>query len=127
MSFQVIYHEGENYIESFLEEDFNWSVMERMVPRISKWVNEKNCTNILLDFRGGNLDLSTLKIYLMPERLGEEFKKYGVHLLSLKRAMVIKGNDRDYHFLETVSINNNQNLHLFLDKDEAIKWLLDGG
>lgn len=126
MSFQVTYHEGENYIESFLEEDFNWSVMERMVPRISKWVNEKNCTRILLDFRGGNLDLPTLKIYLMPERLGEEFKKYGVRLLDLKRAMVIKGNDRDYHFLETVSRNNSQNLHLFLDKGDAKKWLLDG-
>jgi hypothetical protein len=126
MSFQVTYHEGKNYIESCLEEDFNWSVMEKMVPRISKWVNEKNCTNILLDFREGNLDLPTLKIYLMPERLGEEFKKYGVSLLSLRRAMVIKDHDRDYHFLETVSRNNSQNLHLFLDKEDAIKWLIEG-
>jgi hypothetical protein len=123
MSFVITYHEDENFIESILLGDFDWQVMEKMVPAISKEVNEKKCFHVLLDWRQGKIKLTTVQIYDTPVKLKEEFAKYGVNVFQLKRAYLINQVDSDSYFFETMMKNNSQTFTIFLDRDEAIKWL----
>ncbi len=123
MCFVITYLEAEDIVESTLLDDFNFKVMEKMVPAISRMIDEKHCTRVLLDWRKGKLALSTLDIYDTPRRLKTEFEKYGVNILALKRAYLINEVDADSYFFETVMKNNSQTFNIFLDRDRAIEWL----
>ena len=94
-----------------------------MVPQLSRQILERQCRRILLDFRGANLHLSTFNVYATPQKLAEEFKKRGIDIRSLKRALIFMPDDGDYRFLETVSINQAQTLRVFYDEEPAKIWL----
>ncbi|NMC86256.1 MAG: hypothetical protein GYA58_13315 [Anaerolineaceae bacterium] len=123
MSIQVFFNEEDQIIESHLDEPFDWSIIERMVPQLSHQILERQCRRILLDFRGANLHLSTFNVYATPQKLAEEFKKLGIDIRSLKRALIFMPDDGDYRFLETVSINQAQTLRIFFDEEMAKAWL----
>ncbi|BCY16489.1 hypothetical protein hrd7_03380 [Leptolinea sp. HRD-7] len=123
MCFVITYLDDDAIIESTLLKDFNWQVMEKMVPAISKVINEKNCHHILLDWRKAKIALSTTQIYDTPNKLKEEFEKYGVNIFKLKRAYLIDRVDSDSYFFETMMKNNSQTFSIFLNRDEAVKWL----
>ncbi len=123
MCFVITYLEAEETVESTLLEDFNFKVMEKMVPAISKVVIEKHCNRVLLDWRKGKIAMTTIEIYDTPRRLKMEFEKYGVNILALKRAYLINEIDADSYFFETVMKNNSQTFNIFLDRDKALEWL----
>ena len=123
MCFVISYLEGEETVESTLLEDFNYKVMEKMVPAIARVINEKHSTRVLLDWRKGMIAMSTIEIYDLPRRLKMEFEKYGVNILGLKRAYLINEIDADSYFFETVMKNNSQTFNIFLDRDKAVAWL----
>lgn len=123
MCFVITFHENDAIIESTLLEDFTWPVMAKMVPAISKVINEKGCYRVLLDWRKGKINLSTVQIYDTPAKLKAEFEKYGVNIFKLKRAYLIDQIDSDSYFFETMMKNNSQTFSIFLDRDEAVKWL----
>ena len=123
MSIQVFFNEEDQIIESHLDEPFDWSIIERMVPQLSHQILERQCRRILLDFRGANLNLSIFNVYATPQKLAEEFKKRGIDIHSLKRALIFMPDDGDYRFLETVSINQAQNLRVFFNEELAKAWL----
>ncbi len=123
MCFVITYLEAEETVESTLLEDFNYKVMEKMVPAIARVINEKHSTRVLLDWRKGKIAMSTIEIYDLPRRLKMEFEKYGVNILGLKRAYLINEIDADSYFFETVMKNNSQTFNIFLDRDKAVAWL----
>lgn len=123
MCFVITYLEAEETVESTLLEDFNYKVMEKMVPAIARVINEKHSTRVLLDWRKGKIAMSTIEIYDLPRRLKMEFEKYGVNILGLKRAYLINEIDADSYFFETVMKNNSQTFNIFLDREKAINWL----
>ena len=123
MPFLVTYHQEDHLIESRLVGTFDWNVMENMVPEIARLVIEKTCERVLLDFQAANLNLSTYKIYVTPEKLAAEFQKYNVDIRLLKRALVLAKRDEDFDFLETVTLNRQQTMKLFTDPGLARDWL----
>lgn len=123
MEIQVTYLENEKIIVSRLTEYFNWSVVEQMVPMLSKLIKEKECQHILLDFATANMKLSTVNIYMTPDKLANEFLKYDVDIRSLRRAMVVAKDEDDYRFLSNVTVNKSQLLRIFHDEESAIAWL----
>jgi hypothetical protein len=123
MTIEVAFNEQEQIIEVMVEESFNWSVVERVAPQVSRLALEKHTFHVLLDFRRSGITLSTVQIYMTPEKAAEEFKKYGVDILQLRRAVLIQHNDRDFHFLETVTINKLQPFRVFFDEAAARAWL----
>ena len=127
MPFQVTYHQEDHLIESRLVGTFDWNVMENMVPEIARLVIEKTCDRVLLDFQAANLDLTTYKIYVTPEKLAAEFQKYNVDIRLLKRALVLTKRDEDFDFLETVTLNRQQTMKLFTDPGLARDWLKSKG
>ena len=123
MEFEVTYLEQEEIIVSRLTEYFDWSVAEKMVPALSVLIKDKDCRHILLDFASANMKLSTVNIYMTPEKLASEFLKYGVDIHSLRRAMVVAKDEEDYRFLANVTVNKSQLLRIFHDEASAIAWL----
>jgi len=125
MEFQVTYLEKEKIIVSRLSEYFDWIVAEKMVPALSVLIIEKNCKHILLNFATANMKLSTINIYMTPDKLATEFLKYGVDIRQLRRAMVVAKDENDYRFLANVTVNQSQLLRIFHDEDSAINWLME--
>lgn len=124
MLFEVSFDVNDQIIVSRLHAPFDWTIIENMVPQLAHLTIEKGCHLILLDFREANMNLATFKIYLTPEKLANEFQKFNINIRTLKRALVLTKPDGDYRFLETVTLNQSQMLHLFFNESEARAWLL---
>ena len=125
MSFQVDYNENDHIIVSHLRGSFDWAVMDHIIPVIAGQIIKNDCPRILIDCRGTFMNLSTDKIYHTPMKLSDSLARLQVDVARLKQAMVIdsKGTE-DFHFLETVSVNNHQNTKMFFDEEIARHWLL---
>lgn len=124
MSIQVTFAKNDNLIVCKMDELLDWAVMERLALEISRVVEETNCRKILVDLRQGSINLSTAKIVMTPKKLAIEFQKYGVAVESLTRAVLIGSNAVDFHFLENVSLNQNQRMRIFTDESLARQWLM---
>jgi len=122
-SFTIHYNEKEGIIEARVFSLFDWNLIEEMVPKLGKMVLEKNCDLLFLDFTHSEIIMPTLRIYKTPEKLGLEFSKAGVNAWSLRRAMLIKTGQKDFDFLEDVTINSAQTLRIFTDEGDAKAWL----
>lgn len=122
-SFTIHYNEEEGIIEARVYRLFDWNLIEEMAPKLGKMVLEKNCDLIFLDFTNSEINMPTLRIYKTPEKLGLEFGKAGVNAWRLRRALLIKPGQKDFNFLEDVSINSAQTVRLFTDEGEAKSWL----
>ncbi|HCS40954.1 MAG TPA: hypothetical protein DIW44_15405 [Anaerolineaceae bacterium] len=124
MKFKVTYNETTQIIEARIQCDFDWNLVEHLAPEICKFVNQTNSDLIFLDFRKSKVEMSTIKIYETPRKIAEEFAKTGVDIRELKRAILIKPGQKDFDFLESVTVNNAQIFSLFYDEESAIKWLV---
>jgi hypothetical protein len=125
MEFQISFLENEKIIEVRLTDYLDWAVIEQIVPKVSKLVLERNCRNILLNFATANLKLSTVNIYMTPDKLAKEFKKYQIDIHSLRRALIVAADEADYQFLSNVTVNQFQRLQIFHDEASAISWLME--
>jgi hypothetical protein len=123
MTFKVTFNESTHIIESRVHEDFDWNLIEHMVPEIGKLVQKENSDLIFIDFRDSKVTMSTIKIYETPRKIADEFSKTGVNVRKLKRAILINPNQKDFDFLDSVTANNAQILRLFYDEESAMKWL----
>lgn len=124
MSIQVTFDEKDNLIVCKMDELLDWQVMERLAVEISRSVIETKCRKILVDLRQGSIHLSTAKIVMTPKKLAGEFQKHGVAVESLSRAVLIGSGAVDFHFLENVSLNQNQRMRIFTDESLARQWLM---
>ncbi len=123
MTYKLAFNEDEQIIEIEVEKDFDWSVMEKLVPDVSQWIVEKKCNRILVDVRNAQLKLSTLKIYMTPEMLTREFAKYSVDVRLVKRALLVQKDYDNFRFFETVTLNQSQKMRLFSNEPSARAWL----
>lgn len=128
MTYRVTFTETTNIIESRVHGDFDWNLVEHMVPEIGKFVLKTNSNLIFIDFRESKVNMSTIIIYETPRKIAEEFEKLGVDVRKLRRAILITPTQEDFDFLDSVTANNAQVLKLFYDEESAIQWLtLVGG
>ena len=70
--------------------------------------------------RLAKLTKGTIDIYNMPQTA----KEAGVGARH-RRALVVSEQSSDFHFLETVFLNQGHNVKMFTDIEEAMIWLLD--
>jgi hypothetical protein len=125
MGFQLSYDEDHKIVISRVTEVFDWSVIEKMVPEMTKIIKEHECRHVIMDFRQAEFPITVSKIYMTPEKLFTEFMKYGIDIRRLHRAFLLKKHDESFHFFETVSINQSQTVRIFYDEKEAVLWLRD--
>lgn len=99
------------------------------MPAVQKYIHQVvraaklyGCTCIVNDWRGAELDLSTVEIYAFPDlldRLG-----FG---RPWRGALVVSGGAEDFSFLETVAYNQGFRLRVFNDIKRATEWISAGG
>ena len=123
MSIEVAFNEQEQIIEARVIGDFDYDTIRELVPQIAKLVKENDCKKIFLDARQMNISLSTAMIYMAPAKMAKEFEKFDLAIHHLRRALLIRGFEKNMRFLETVSLNQAQSMRLFENEEEAKTWL----
>ncbi|PKN98723.1 MAG: hypothetical protein CVU42_10935 [Chloroflexi bacterium HGW-Chloroflexi-4] len=124
MNFKVTFNESTQIVESRVHCDFDWTLVETMIPEIGKHIIENGSNLIFIDFRRSKVMMSTIKIYETPRKIAEEFGKMGINAQKLRRAILIKPGQKDFDFLESVTSNNAQILKLFYEEELAMQWLI---
>jgi len=125
MGFSVAYQADSGMVEARVHANFDYDLLNRMAPQLAVAVRENQCERILIDFSAAPISMSTLGILKVPERLKQIFEEYGVNIHRVKRAIVSPGLDRDYDFLQVVNQNRGHQFKIFLNEDEARRWLLE--
>lgn len=86
---------------------------------------EKDCFRVLSDFRSMTLDLSVMDLYSIPALQAFLSKDLAVHFSKFRRALLVKPGDYErFKFFETVAINRAHTVMIFVELNDAMKWLM---
>ena len=118
VTYLIKFNENAGFIVITIEGDFSMSILKELASEVAEEVKTTGCTKILNDMLKANLTASVAEIYNMPR----EALKSGVKR-SIKRALVVPENHKDFHFLEVVFQNQGNIVKIFHTIDEAEKWL----
>jgi hypothetical protein len=125
MSHTVTHNEELNLIETKAHGKLIPNEAKEIIAEIIQMSVEKNCFLCLSDYRESTMKLSTLEILDIPKIIADLSAQRGIHPTRFKRAIVVARDAGDFHFYETVTLNNMQNVRLFQDIDEAKQWLFE--
>ena len=119
MKYDLAYDEERDLIIGHVYGEFASSLVTEMSSDLAKIIRKHSCYRLLNDLRDAKITPETLEIYIMPRYVATSSEAS-----KCKRALVVSGPLKDYHFLETVSVNLGQQLKIFTDPDIAIAWLM---
>ena len=120
MPYTIDYNQEDDCIMVKVVGELDLSMLGRMAGDVAKIVQKQGCRRILNDMRDAKPIKSTIDIYDMPEMA----RKSGVKQVC-KRALVVLEATDDFHFLETVFINQGHQVKMFTDLDAAKAWLYE--
>ena len=120
MSYKINYNKEENYIAVIVEGQFSLPTVKELAADVANLVEQYHCTRILNDLRNARLTEKIFDIYSMPKNVKQA--GVGPHL---KRALVVSELSSNFHFLETVFINQGHIVKMFTDINTALHWLLN--
>ena len=120
MSYKINYNKEQDYIAVTIEGEFTLSTIKELAADVAGFVERYNCNRILNDLRQARLTEETLDIYNMPKNA----RQAGIGPY-LRRALVVNELSSNFHFLETVFINQGHVVKLFTEMDDALHWLLN--
>jgi hypothetical protein len=120
MPYKVYYEEEGDYLSVTVEGDFALSTLKDLAADVAKSIAQYGCNRILNDMRRAKLTTGTIEIYNMPKTASAS----GMNSYC-KRALVVREKSSDFHFLETVFLNQGHNVKMFTDIEEAMSWLLN--
>jgi len=125
MSHLVTYNPDSGLIETKIQGNLSLDEAKQLIAEIGTAAKDNHCFRCLSDYRETTMRLSTIEIYDIPQLLSRKLASMGIDAQKFKRAIVVAKSLEDFHFFETVTINTGQNIRLFLDMEEARKWLLE--
>ena len=120
MPYKINYEKDLDYIAITIEGDFSLSPLKELAVDVDRSIDRYKCNRILNDMRPANLSKGAIDIYNMPKAA----RRAGIEI-ACKRALVVREQSTDFHFLETVFLNQGHNVKMFTDINEAMHWLLD--
>ncbi len=97
-------------------------------PRISIAIEHYKCFTIVEDYRQATIKMKASDLTKIQKIFISSMEKIGVRFTSVKRAMVIDENmvsPDEMEFYKMLSINQGQDLMVFTDMRQAIKWAVD--
>jgi len=118
MSFEIKYDGDFSCLMCRMTGKIDLQLIEEFLVKLTPMMKNHKCSRILNDARSAELVLSSVDIYNIPKL----FAQSGIDI-SVKRALVIADLKELHFFLETVSKNRSQNVKIFTDYDEALKWV----
>jgi hypothetical protein len=123
MTHTITYKSDTSTLEIKYQGDVNMNDVRKIYINAAQMVKEHNCHLIFSDYREATIKLSTLEIYDLPIVLSGILSQFEISVYKLKRAFVVAKDLQDYHFYETVTLNQGQNARIFQDIVEAKEWL----
>ena len=118
MEYQVEYDRRKKIVVTRVAGELTTEEAKKIIKKQVKLAREHHCEAFMSDFRDTVLRTSTVDIYYTPKAY-EEAGLVNYH----RRAFVIRNQQGDYDFLETVLRNAGWNVKMFTDADKAIDWL----
>jgi hypothetical protein len=86
---------------------------------------ERNCYRVLSDFRNLHLTLSIMDLFSIPAMQSALSKELKTPFYQFRRAVLVPPQDYDkYKFFENVAVNRSHMVRVFLEKEQAVSWLL---
>jgi len=121
MAHAIEFVKDAKYVNVALTGDVTRNDLENARNRTSLTLMVSNCRRILVDATCGNLKLSDLENYEFTSEHGSHFPR-GVRI-----ALVVRSDQlENLRFAETVAQNRGVRMVLFLDRIQALNWLLEG-
>ncbi|OQY42001.1 MAG: hypothetical protein B6242_16655 [Anaerolineaceae bacterium 4572_78] len=118
MSYTVTHNKNTNCILVSIEGELNLPLFVEMAKEVAHYFKEYGCRHVLNDLRHARLVESITDIYTMPKHAS----KIGI-TSSVKRALVVSGSFEEFHFLETVFVNQGNMVKMFNNINDAQQWL----
>lgn len=120
MVYTTSYDQDTDCILVTVQGELDLSLLQSIAADVSKIVDRFGCKRILNDLRDAKPTKLTMDIYSMPETA----KQVGV-MQACRRALVVTEETPDFHFLETVFVNQGHQVRMFTNLDDARTWLFD--
>jgi len=125
MSFKVTYNEA-GFTHAVYEGELTISEALKMLDEVAIVLSLYNCRRLISDYTNARLALSFMDIHKMPVLLKQQTEEKGFSIFIVKRAIIAPSQlNQDFHFFETVSVNNSHNVKIFFNLEEARNWLLN--
>jgi hypothetical protein len=119
MGYELSYDAEKKIIRGRVLGELNPSLVKNMAVDLEKLGRKHKCPRLLNDLREAVISKSLLDIYSMPRVV----EQAGMQK-SFRRAIDVNPPVNDYRFLETVSVNEGQEVRVFSDPEEALRWLV---
>jgi hypothetical protein len=121
MDIDINYYEKENYLYFKFRGKLIFDEKNLEDPTLPKAIQKYNCSKILLDITDLDAPMKTVDRY----EIGEYFAHLSQSPTNVKTA-VLKPTSHTEDFTEIVAQNRGALFEFFIDKKEAIDWLLTG-
>lgn len=119
MGYELSYDAEKKIIRGRVLGELNPSLVKNMAVDLEKLGRKHKCPRLLNDLREAVISKSLLDIYSMPRVV----EQAGMQK-SFRRAIDVNPPVNDYRFLEIVSVNEGQEVRVFSDPEEALRWLV---
>ncbi len=119
MGYELDYDAEMKIIRGRVQGELNPLLVQSMAADLAKLGKRHKCTRLLNDLREALISKSLIDVYSLPR----EVERAGIKG-SFRRAIVVNPPLDDFRFFETVSINQGQEVRIFLDPEEALLWLV---
>lgn len=121
----TIYYDETGYIKLVYEGEADLNDVEEVIARGVSIALERNCFQVLSDFRAMKLSLSLTNLFTIPVNQITQSREMKVPFYKFRRAIVVPEMDlQKYKFFENVAVNRAHNVKIFIDVKEATSWLL---
>ncbi len=119
MPYEISYNAEDDYVVSTFTGQITMALVHAYLAELLPILQETGCTRLLSDSITAQVQLSSMDIMKFP-------KMAAAHPLTanLKRAALASEGSSGYEMYETLSKIQGQNLRVFTDRSEALKWLL---
>ena len=119
MPYEIKYDTNSACVMCKMTGKIDLQIVNDFILEVIPFLEKKRSECVLNDLRGANLNLSTSDIYTIPKLLAQAGLGFTV-----RRAVVFNTKPDDFAFFETVSVNQAQQVRVFINFNEAIQWLM---
>lgn len=119
MSHELYYDSDIDCVILRVQGEVTMGSIRKIAPQAGSMCAEKGCNRLLNDMSEATINISVVNLFDSPGTMDES----GVSR-TIKRALVVPPDFKEFRFLENVTRNRGHNLMVFKDIEEARKWLL---
>jgi hypothetical protein len=119
MPFKIEYHAEHDYVESTFTGPIGMPLVRDYIAALLPVLEKTGCSRLLNDSTRAQIQFSSFDVLQFPKLAAVSPLTAG-----LKRAALAATGSSGYQMYATLSKIQGQNLNVFTDREDALKWLL---